>query len=71
MILPLGTLMSPGTSSTTERSQEQRRWLEQSQRFERESRTQAGLVDKFHLLRETTQSQLGELAILSEVQKNK
>ena len=38
-----------------------------SQRFERQLRTQGELINKFHLLCETTLSRLGKVAVFSNV----
>ena len=60
--------MGLGTPATTGKHQEQRRWLGQLQRFERQTRLQAGLTDEV-FLRETIPSRLEEVAVLSNVQK--
>ena len=71
VVLPFGTLMGAWTPSMTERYQGQRVWLKQSQGFKRQLKTQAELIEKFHLLCETTLSRLGKVAVFSNVQNQK
>lgn len=61
--------MGLGRSSNTRRHKEQIRWLEHSQKFKRQPRAHIGLIDKIHLLHETTLSRLGDMAALSNTQK--
>ena len=68
MILPIGTLTGLNTPSTTKKHQEPRRQLGLLQRFEMQPKAWAGLINKVHLLHETTLSSLGEVAVLSNAQ---
>lgn len=63
MIFPFGILLTAG------RHQGQRKQLVQSQRFERQPRAQARLIDKVHFLLETSLSRLGEAALKANAQK--
>ena len=65
VIIPFGILTSFGTPSTPGRHQEQRRQLGQSQRFERQPRAWAGLIDEVHLLHKTTLLRLEKGTLLS------
>lgn len=59
------TLTGQGTLSTTGSHKEQRWWLGQSQRFERQPKIQAEISDEVHLLYKTNLLRLGEVAVLS------
>ena len=59
-VIPFGTLTDLLISLTTKRHEIKRQWLEQSQRFARQPRIQAGLIHRIHLLRKTNLPRLKE-----------